>query len=817
MLAQWFSKLLLLLAIAGVEVNVSAQGTNAQLPDPIDSRTITRILERYVQPTVPQWIEIENMHEAYLERFAKLRNEDIERFLKYMRETMGGVPDSRTTKELLRQLDRLRSKIKIEDERLFNEIAEYLDEDQLVGLARVRRIRERVRLTSGFAAPDATDRSIDIWTLLDRWDNELPPDVLARVDSALANYEERVIPLLRSWRKAQEAMMLALVDELQASGIGELSVENATPEELQKALEAFQLAYANAQANSRKAADALAQLNERTIKSLESLAGPEHGRDLRMAYWDLLSNGRVVHDPGKLERIVWRLLDIEELAEETRDLVLATRRTYRTLDDRYAAELLALALEVQAIQIQADPADFKVAEIEESMQSIQEYIAVRKDLAERLRDELRVKLVGLGDPTLLAIVDSGGARSPRDRVQVQAQSEDLPPGDPGRGGPTDFIPRAISKRDLETIRANLDPEPWQQAILSTIYDDYLDMWRQEVEPTANACRQAQASIYRVDPERQQAFMDGEALRRSYAHAKDAASRIEAVDAMFFSNLSAPISESQQGTLERLRVARSLDLFLRGTDPIFSPMEVSFRRPNIFSHLEKLELTTEEKDRVNLLLGTRSDSILDAARVARDVRFDTELRIHELNQRMSQKLASGAIGSTEYGIAYRKLSDEMAQKYGEQIREWKLIEEEFQRDLMRLLDAENARLFAQSWKRESNPTVYRDPNEAGNPLRQALEIDDLTGEQIGAIASILAEYEVSWEQLSDEMAGVREKIKEFGALSGPETYDDFRVLEQRYKQLEFEREETNLRALRRLALYLSPEQRVRIRALQRLEE
>ena len=312
-------------------------------------------------------------------------------------------------------------------------------------------------------------------------------------------------------------------------------------------------------------------------------------------------------------------------------------------------------------------------------------------------------------------------------------------------------------------------------------------------------------------------MDAEALRRSYALAQDATAKSGTVDAMFFRNLSAPISESQQGTLERLRIARALDLYLRGTDPIFSPMEIAFRRPNIFSHLEELKLTAEERARIHMFLDARSKSLLEAARKARDVRFETELRIHELNQRMSQQLASGAIGSTEYGIAYRKLSNEMAERHGEQIQEWKLAEEEFQRDLVSLLDKENAQVFERSWKRESNPAVYRDLNEVGGPIRQALELDDLTGEQVGAIASILAEYEVAWEKLSDEMATVYEEIKDFGALSGPETYDGFHALEQRFKQLEFEREEANRRALRRLALYLSPEQRLRIRALQRLEE
>ena len=189
-----------------------------------------------------------------------------------------------------------------------------------------------------------------------------------------------------------------------------------------------------------------------------------------------------------MNEITWRLLDIEELDEDTREIVTATRRTYRELDDRQATRLLAVVFELQEVERAADAGSDVEAEITEINESIQDFATVRKDLAARMREELRIQLAELGDPVLIAIIDSGGVRSPLKDNAVEESSEDLPPGDPGRGGPTDFIQKAISKRDLETMRANLDPEPWQQAILSTIHDDYLDVWRIEVEPMANACR-----------------------------------------------------------------------------------------------------------------------------------------------------------------------------------------------------------------------------------------------------------------------------------------------------------------------------------------
>ena len=776
---------------------------------------MTELLDRYVQPTVAQWIEIENAHEGYLERFAQLRETEIARFLTYMQENMDAVPDSRTTKEFLRRVEQLRKKIRTQDDQLINEIAQHLNDEQLAGLERVRRIRERTRLVSGYATVDSADRDIEIWTLLQRWEKNIPPEVLDRVDVELANYEQRVIPLLKAWRAAQEKMMLILVEEIQTIGLDDLSLEHSTQEEFDRAADAFQLAFANAQLATQKAVDAMVALNERTVKALESLAGEAHGRPLRMAYYSRISNGSVLRDPGNLERITWRLLQLEDLPEETRELVLATQRSYRDLDDAQVSRLLAAAMELQAFERSVGVSD-SPDETNALREAIKGHTASRRDLAERMRSALRVQLEPLGDSRLLAIVDSGGARV-SDETQEVAWSEDLPAGDPGRGGPSDFVQSAISRRDIEAIAVSLDPEPWQQAILSTIYDDYLAMWEVEVEPIAVACRRAQASIYRVDPKTQQTFMDADALRKSYALAREATLKSAEVDAVFFSNLSAPVSDSQRGALERLRYARSMDLYLRGTDPVFNPSGLQFQSPNIFEHIDDLDLSEDQEEKLDVFLRERSGPLIAAARAARDVRYDTELRIHELNQRMSSKLASGAIGSTEYGTAYRKLLAEMVERYGEQIREWNTARQTFLDDLVAELPSEHAPVFIRTWKRASNPTVYRDAGSASQPIRQGLELSDLTPDQVGAIATVMAEYEVDWEKLSDEMATVREAMKKFGALSAPDEYGEYQKFEQRYKQLEFQRNELNERALRRLALYLSPEQRLKIRALRRLEE
>ena len=62
----------LVLAMSPV-VSARAQVSGDLLPDPIDSPWLTRQLRTHVAPSVVEWIEIENAHEAYLDSFRILQ------------------------------------------------------------------------------------------------------------------------------------------------------------------------------------------------------------------------------------------------------------------------------------------------------------------------------------------------------------------------------------------------------------------------------------------------------------------------------------------------------------------------------------------------------------------------------------------------------------------------------------------------------------------------------------------------------------------------------------------------------------------------
>ena len=181
----------------------------------------------------------------------------------------------------------------------------------------------------------------------------------------------------------------------------------------------------------------------------------------------------------------------------------------------------------------------------------------------------------------------------------------------------------------------------------------------------------------------------------------------------------------------------------------------------------------------------------------------------MNIRMSEGMSSGALTSADHGMAYRRLSEQMAERNGEAVAAWKLAHESFRMVCVTCSIRREVSLFEAAWDVASNPIVYRDQNDSGPALDQALALDDLGDEQAEVIREIGADYRIEWTRLSREMAELRGKMSGFGAGTPPEEFDDWRELQQRYQALEFQRDEASLRALRRLARYLEPDQRSRI--------
>ena len=770
------------------------------LADPIGSPWLTRALRGKVAPSVVEWIEIENAHEAYLETFKILQEGELARYRAFVENSMSGVPDGQTIRAFIRKLNGVRRLIESSDAVLFSEIEQILEEPKRASLARVRNLRALERLTVSYGyGTSMANRAVPLWSLVEQWEADLPPDQRALVSSILAAYERDLVSALEVWRKAQDQMIVTLSDELKRGGIDRIDISNSDSNDRL----AFRDALRTARAKTTASSSTVSRLNERLIRSLQDITSSMDHRRIKTAYIQLLSKGRVSADPLRFVSTIERMLSADELDGTTREALLALFIEYAAVDDRHVRKMLEI------IQGDDTPDEERLASFDD----------VRKDLAGRFRQRIDQIAERSERNDLRVISRSGGLR---DRDDTAARSSEglsvVEQISAGRGGAGHFICRPLSRRDFGAMVTGIIPETWQQAIIDTIYDDYLQSWRTVVKPISDSCDQAQANVPRYDPAQSQSItMDMTQLHESYRLASVAVAELENLDATFFESLLSTCVEDQNQFIERRACARSIEVLLRGTDALFRPREVVFSRPNIMNELEMIDLSPEESVRIGDVLKAESPAMLEAGRRARDIRMQVELESHRLNDEMSRKIAESDAMSADYGLAFRELSDRMATTHGATMQDWFDSESAFRDSIRFALTKENRLLFDDAWKRSSNPMVYRTGDDAGVMLDRALQLETLTGDQRVALTQVLEDHRADWNVISDEMASVNQLLRGFGALSEEDSFETWRVLEQTFSRLNFERREVDLRALRRLSLYLDATQRKRFPGLVILDE
>ena len=776
----------------------SAQVSGDLLPDPMGSPWLTRVLQDQVAPSVVEWIEIENAHEGYLETFKILQEGELARYRAFVESSMSGVPDGQTIRAFVRKLNGLRRLIESSDAVLFSEIEQILDEPKRASLARVRNLRALERLTVSYGSSTA-DRAVPLWSLVEQWEAGLAPDQRALVSSTLAAYERDLVSALEVWRKAQDQMIVTLSDELKRGGIDRIDLSDSGSNDRR----AFQEALRTARAETTASSAVVSRLNERLIRSLQDISSPIDHRRIKTAHIQLLSQGRVPADPLRFVSTIERMLSVDELDATTREALLALFIEYAAVDDRHVRKMLEL------IQGDDTPDEERLASFGD----------VRSDLAGRFRKRID-QIAERSERNDLRIISRSGGLRDRDDTAARS-SEDLSVVErisAGRGGAGHFICRPLSRRDFGAMVTGIVPETWQQAIIDTIYDDYLESWRTTVKPISDSCDQAQANVPRYDPSQPQLItMDLSQLRESYRLASVAVAELESLDIAFFESLLSTCVEDQNQFIERRACARSIEVLLRGTDALFRPREVAFSRPNIMDELEMIDLSPEESARVGDVLKAKSLPMLEAGRRARDIRMEVELESHRLNDEMSRKMAESDAMSADYGLAFRELSDRMATNHGAAMQDWFDSESAFRDSIRFALTKENRLLFDDAWKRASNPMVYRTEVDAGVMLDRALQLETLTDDQRVALTQVLEDHRADWNVISDEMASVNQLLRSFGALSDEDSFETWRVLEQTFSRLNFERREVDMRALRRLSLYLDATQRRRFPGLVTLDE
>ncbi|MEY2715885.1 MAG: hypothetical protein RIT24_2228, partial [Planctomycetota bacterium] len=282
------SLLLALLAPAG---RAHAQLSSQTVGGPVTTKRLERLLRVYVQPTVDEAGAIDRLHEAYLDRFRAEIDPETKELMKGF---AGRPPSLPEFKKLMREIERLQTRIADADNALLAGATELVAEERRGGFQRIRDARERQRQLMGVTRflpmmMGGGGSFVDLADLLarDEVQRAVPPEARERFDAFLRAQESRTLVQARSYNtaagKAFEGFferMLAAQAEMSARKEGE------TPEEAlaraRSSMERMRAISAEIGAETRKVIAANFKANRAACAELATILPEDAVADLRI-------------------------------------------------------------------------------------------------------------------------------------------------------------------------------------------------------------------------------------------------------------------------------------------------------------------------------------------------------------------------------------------------------------------------------------------------------------------------------------------------------------------------------------------------------
>ena len=156
-----------------------------------------------------------------------------------------------------------------------------------------------------------------------------------------------------------------------------------------------------------------------------------------------------------------------------------------------------------------------------------------------------------------------------------------------------------------------------------------------------------------------------------------------------------------------------------------------------------------------------------------------------------------------------------QQTGEDVRQENKTISKFNRDtldeLLALLDDSSGSQLQRAYKRASHPNIYQDNKSGQRFISAAKNMGDLSDDQRMSVNIFELEFQSKYEVLCDKMVDIYEKpsYATSTAFNDPEFMNEFMQRHQDLQVIQFDRNELNAKAKRRLRQILSPVQLERI--------
>ena len=795
--------------------SATAQGTSGMLPDPISSRDLEGYARRLHLDEF-QRLAIEPLHQQYREAFRQLREGDIAKLLKQTSEMRGdgfSMPKRDVVERLLKDMKRTLKKIEQVDSRLFNQMDSVLTDTQRAAMPRVRLARERQRYRNGamggggFGSQAARVDLSEIYGRL-----ELSDEELANSDPLVASYERRLTPAVEKLYEATMSMSLDMLDAFEAAGMGELDMTD--PESMQQMMETMRDIWQDIGKGMQEKSVAIADLNRKTLKSVQARLTPENARKLRYDYYRR-AYPMAPKDQRSAQVRFEAALRLKQLTEEQRLAIKDAAASHQVSHDRITDELIEFVEEYNEGRSMLDAA-FDQEGMQAYWGELQSFSGKWTELNESATEILDAQLgpelaAKLNDPRANGEVTVAEAES--DAVEATAQDQPNEQTSDQFGRPRGAMV-AISAYELERYADKLQLSDEQRAVAQLLHEEYRSKYAEHSKQQAEKSQKKQQAMF----EAVRGDQSGTAMTDIQLWMQDAQVQtvedLNAADEAFFNDLALMLSETASAEqLDRVRLARERRLYRQ------LPNQFSFGFPgtesaeslvDLSALVEDCEIDAVKTDAIDALVQEYEKAITDTFRNRYKVGLVSQRQqieaMGELRRRQQEGDTDGAIA---LGMEYQQTMQDVQKPVQEANKEITALNRDTLELIMATLDDRSAHAFRSAYRRAAYPNVYNQPDSGEKYLDAAMKLRKLTDDQRLEIDLYRLEYQPVYEGLCNRMI---EAQPQFGLNIGfgdPAAMQEYMQSQQKLEVIKFDRSELNAQARRRLRRILTPEQLARI--------
>ena len=782
-----------------------AQGL-PMFPDPINTKTLVQYADR-LELSVDQRLALEPLHDAYLDRFRRLRDKDMQAFqdhlldiaINFMRSRFE-IPERTELEQLIQEFEHVQSKIAGVDRSLFNEIEAILDDQQHLKLQRVRKQRriQALRTVSlNIGGNFNSGARADLVELVEGL--ELSADEAALVEPVLVGYESVLLSRAKVLHGVLRAATTDMLDTLD-----ELGLRDMTPEQMmqlgenQELLEALRTKFDEASVPFQKAVHDISKLNLKTVRELMNVLSEGKTAELRDRYYKRVYQA-VYLSPGSYRRRYAEAVKLDNIAADLIEQIQLQRNEFVRQDDKLIDKL---------VDVVEESREYRTMEVlnEENPETLYaklgdlptRRVALRKRADATLEALLGPELFAETTKQILAAKQGGPAEQP-----VVVQEPDRPPRVTRDGELASDVashadqrvkdprlPNPISAGEFQRFVRRSNIGQGDSAVLDLLYQDYREKFDEILFIPLNPDKQVGAD----DSDQPKPEEDELLPQRLIA--------LHEADGRFFDDVAIMAANEQQSKfVERLRLLRQRNVYhdvTTGYGPSWGD------RGGI---VDLVELVYEvELDQSTL---QRISAVLDTYEIDVGPAFEERLELAKSAKRRLDAARRAGDSDAGPGVAEAIMEKwrQEQQRLIENRRRISAIAESHLAQVLSELSPVAAQELRFAYNRRAFPDVYRDSIEIEKSIASILRLPNLADAQRTQIDAIARNFRARFMEISDKgIAILRERERESSRSSFGMPSRAMIERELQRERLEFDRDEICARAMMHLHLALSEAQR-----------